>query len=98
MIEEYRIMRVGSYLVDENDFLTTIILNKEKVYFTKSCSITNKIYKVIITTEEYNRWKEGELLQDISKHLKFNIEDRRFIICKLTPEEWKILFPEDKKK
>ena len=66
---------------------------------TKRSSISGKEHtqEVDITQEQWNRWKGGELLQNVCPHL--DNDDREFLISGSTKEEWAALFgkgePED---
>jgi hypothetical protein len=43
-----------------------------------------------ITQEQLERWKNGELVQNVFRHL--NADQREFIMTGITPEEWKGYF------
>ena len=45
---------------------------------------------IAITVEEWNRWKAGELLQNVCPHL--SVDDREFLISGSTKEEWDAYF------
>jgi hypothetical protein len=63
------------------------------VRILKNCSITNEPYGVIVSVMNYNRWKQGELIQNVFPEL--SVEQREFLISKHTPEEWNAMFAED---
>lgn len=41
---------------------------------------------IAITRDQLNRWKNGELIQDVAPDL--SIEDREFLITGMTEEDW----------
>jgi len=46
--------------------------------------------EIAISEEEYRRWMDGELIQNVVPHL--SADDREFIMTGNTPEEWDFLF------
>lgn len=59
---------------------------------TKRSSITGKEHtlEIDITQEQWNRWKAGELIQDVCPHL--SVDDREYLISGATKEEWASFF------
>lgn len=45
-----------------------------------------------ITVEQYERWLDGEFVQDVFPHL--NADEREFILTGITAQEWDNLFQE----
>lgn len=66
---------------------------------TKRSAITGDLHtqEIAITPEQWDRWKGGELLQNVCPHL--DNDDREFLISGATKEEWAHYFgkgePED---
>jgi len=46
--------------------------------------------EIDITQEQWDRWKAGEMLQNVCPHL--SADDREFLISGTTKEEWEQLF------
>jgi len=46
--------------------------------------------EIDITQEQWNRWKGGELLQNVCPHL--SNDEREFLISGSTAEEWSAFF------
>lgn len=46
-----------------------------------------------ITEQELQRWKDGELIQDVFPHL--TTDEREFIVSGITPDEWDAEFGDD---
>ena len=55
---------------------------------TRPCLITGKNYTVFTTEEQYERWKDGELIQVAMPDLRS--EDREFLISGMSPDGWDI--------
>lgn len=55
---------------------------------TKRSGITGDLHtlEIAITQEQWDRWKGGELLQNVCPHL--SVDDREFLISGATKEEW----------
>lgn len=60
----------------------------EGMQVTKRSVLTLKEHtqEIDITQEQWNRWKGGELLQNVCPHL--SADDREFLISGATKEEW----------
>lgn len=48
-----------------------------------------------ITADQYRRWLNGELIQNVMPEL--SDEEREFIISGCSSDEWDFLFPEEQK-
>jgi hypothetical protein len=46
-----------------------------------------------VTEEQLERWKNGELIQDVMPHL--NRDEREFLMTGAIPGEWEKAFPEE---
>ena len=46
-----------------------------------------------VTSEQVQRWQEGELVQNVFPHL--NPDEREFLLTGITPEEWATTFGEE---
>ena len=46
-----------------------------------------------VTSEQVQRWQEGELVQNVFPHL--NPDEREFLMTGITPEEWATTFGEE---
>ncbi len=59
---------------------------------TKRSNITGKTHTldIDITPEQHQRWKDGELIQNVCPSL--SKDDREFLISGSTKEEWEALF------
>ena len=59
---------------------------------TKRSSISGKEHtlEIDITQDQWNRWKGGEMIQDVCPHL--DKDDREFLISGATKEEWAAFF------
>ena len=59
---------------------------------TKRSALTGKEHtlEIDITQDQWNRWKGGELLQNVCPHL--DTDDREFLISGSTKEEWNEFF------
>lgn len=59
---------------------------------TKRSRISGKTHtlEIDITSEQWDRWKAGEMIQDVCPHL--SVDDREFLISGATKEEWDNLF------
>lgn len=59
---------------------------------TKRSAISGKQHtlEIDITQEQWDRWKAGELLQNVCPHL--SADDREFLISGSTKEEWDQFF------
>ena len=57
--------------------------------------VTGKINHrdIDITFDQYESWANGELIQEAMPDLC--ADDREFIVSGCTPEDFKVLFPED---
>lgn len=55
---------------------------------TKRSALTGDQHtlEIAITPQEWDRWKGGELLQNVCPHL--SADDREFLISGSTKEEW----------
>ena len=56
------------------------------VRIIKMCSITNEVYGTIVSVEKYNKWKNGELIQNVFPDMEIGM--REFLISGNTPEEF----------
>lgn len=50
------------------------------------CTITGKLYEVTVPTRDYQRWQQGELIQNVFPRL--SADDREFLQTRTTPAEW----------
>jgi hypothetical protein len=59
---------------------------------TKRSSISGKQHtlEIDITQEQWDRWKGGEMIQDVCPHL--SASDREYLISGCTQEEWDKFF------
>lgn len=59
---------------------------------TMKSRLTGKIHSlpIDISPEQWKRWKDGELIQDVCPHL--SADDREFLISGSTKEEWEQFF------
>ena len=55
---------------------------------TRTSALSGKITtkELDITHEQLNRWRQGELIQNVFPNLSSN--DREFLMTGITPEEW----------
>lgn len=62
---------------------------------TKRSRISGKEHtqEIDITQEQWDRWKAGEMIQDVCPHL--SVDDREFLISGSTKEEWDQFFKRD---
>lgn len=51
------------------------------------------IREINVTEEQFNRWKGGELIQNVMPHL--TASEREFLMTGITDEEWDNAFGED---
>jgi hypothetical protein len=63
------------------------------VRIIKMCSVTNEVYGTIVSVAKYNRWKGGELIQNVFPEMEIGM--REFLISGNTPEEFEAMFPQD---
>ena len=73
---------------------TEIVFSPVERTRRRMCTITGKVYEVSVKLEDYNRWKDGELIQNVFPDL--SVEQREFLITGITPAEWDNMMPEDK--
>ncbi len=61
---------------------------------TKRSALTGKTHTldIDITEAQWNRWKAGEMIQDVCPHL--SKDDREYLISGSTKEEWDHYFGE----
>jgi hypothetical protein len=59
---------------------------------TKRSALTGKTHtlEIDITEVQWNRWKAGEMIQDVCPHL--SADDREYLISGSTVEEWNQFF------
>lgn len=59
---------------------------------TKRSSISGKEHtlEIDITPEQWKRWKDGEMIQNVCPHL--SASDREYLISGATKEEWDKFF------
>lgn len=59
---------------------------------TKRSALTGKQHtlEIDITQDQWNRWKAGEMIQDVCPHL--DADTREFLISGSTKEEWDQFF------
>lgn len=59
---------------------------------TRKSALSGKTHslEINITQEQYNRWKAGELLQNVCPNL--SVDDREYLISGSTKEEWDAFF------
>lgn len=59
---------------------------------TKKSALTSKTHtlEIDITEEQWNRWKGGEMIQNVAPHL--SVDDREYLISGATKEEWDEFF------
>jgi len=59
---------------------------------TKRSALTGKTHtlEIDITEAQWNRWKAGEMIQDVCPHL--SKDDREYLISGSTKEEWNQFF------
>jgi hypothetical protein len=69
-------------------YKTEIINNK--VTMSKMCDAKKDIYSITVDKESYDRWKAGELIQNVFPDL--SIEEREFMISGYTPPEFDLIF------
>lgn len=64
-----------------------------QVRITKMCSVTGNVYTLTLEFDQYMRWKNGELVQQVFPEL--NADERELLTSGLTPPEFKrIMGPE----
>ena len=63
---------------------------------TKRSMLSGKTHtlEIDITEAQWNRWKAGEMIQNVCPHL--SSDDREFLISGSTKEEWSQFFGQDK--
>ena len=67
------------------------ILENGNVKYWKECSIANEIYSVTLTKEQNEKYVENkECIQDYLPDL--SSYQREFLISRLTPLEWEMMF------
>ena len=59
-----------------------------------NCTITGQPYSVTVNSNDYLNWRNGELAQRAFPYL--NAGDREWIITRISPTGWDILFPEER--
>jgi hypothetical protein len=59
---------------------------------TKQSTLTGKTHtlEIDITQDQWNRWKSGEMIQNVCPHL--SADDREYLISGSTVEEWEKFF------
>jgi hypothetical protein len=70
-----------------------INIEGENVTYMKICSVTERLYTVTISKDEYLKWKGGELIQNVLPHI--STEKREFLISGVTPDEFTKLYNDD---
>lgn len=66
------------YSVDES---------KQTITIGKTCTVTGKLYSVVVDKERFQAWRNGALVQRVFPEL--SSDEREFLINRLTPAEWK---------
>jgi hypothetical protein len=55
-------------------------------------SMRDNTREIAVTQSQLDRWKAGELIQNVMPHL--SADDREFLMTGLTPEDWEEMFPD----
>tara|TARA_E500000178_G_scaffold349042_1_gene405257 strand:- start:65 stop:262 length:198 start_codon:yes stop_codon:yes gene_type:complete len=55
-------------------------------------SMRDNTREIDVTQSQLDRWKAGELIQNVMPHL--SPDDREFLMTGLTPEDWEEMFPD----
>ena len=61
-------------------------MTTETVTLSKRCTVTNKMYSVVLRTDDYLAWQNGGLIQKVFPNLEGNY--RVFITTGWTPAEY----------
>jgi hypothetical protein len=71
-----------------------VVLNESMMEITKKSPVTGKENKLLlpITEDQFNRWKNGELIQNAIPHL--SIDEREFLISGCINDDWDVLTKE----
>lgn len=54
------------------------------------CIVTGETYTVTCSIEGFNKWRQGELIQNALPSL--SADDREFLISGISPKGWEITF------
>ena len=68
-------------------------LENGRYVFRKTCSVSGKPYEVSCTVDQYVRWRNGGMIQNVMHDL--SADQREFLISRQTPAEFEALFGED---